>query len=343
MPSISVLLPVYNAGSDLHRAIQSILNQSYRDIEIIAIDDGSSDNSGQILDQYSKIDSRLRVFHQENAGALGKTLNIAAEHAHGKYLVRHDADDVSHPIRIENQIKYLEAHPDVGLCGIWTWYIDSDLGPLYSLEIPDNHKKMIAYLRTGKNPIVHGSVMMQSSIFQLLNGYRGSFAEDFDLWLRFSEVAKLGMCTQVGYYFWRSVGGITTGAHSRQKALIGLYKKLNKEREKFNKEITDWDEEYNKIIHIPNNENTTEEREASMHYSRGMQLLRIGLYAQAKHEFFQASTVQGVYANKARRNLKFIQLAPLMKVLYYIAEIDKPGFYARPLSMNTPLPDFAVK
>lgn len=342
MPLISILLPVYNGGKDLHRAIKGILNQTFRDFEIIAINDGSKDESGEILESYSLRDARLKVFHQQNAGALGKTLNIAAGYATGKFLARHDADDVSHPSRMENQINYLKSHPAVGLCGTWTWYIDSKLGPLYSLEIPDNHKKLASYLHNGKNPLVHGSVMLRSELFQQVNGYRGSYAEDFDLWMRMSELTQLGMCKKVSYYFWRSTDGITTGAHSRQAALITLYKKLRAERLKFNKEISDWDTEYNKIIHNVTSGNSSRERNSSMHYSRGVHLLRTGFFLEAKQEFEVACTSEGPYANKAKRNLSLIGLAPLLRIIYRLSEIGKPSFYAKSLNTNTTLPDFAV-
>src|SRR5450759_3347110 len=108
MPTVSVLFPVYNAVSDLARALRSLLNQTYQDFEVIAIDDGSTDGSGELLDKFECEDTRLRVIHQPNAGALGKVLNRAADLAKGKYLARQDADDASHPSRLEEQVHYLD-------------------------------------------------------------------------------------------------------------------------------------------------------------------------------------------------------------------------------------------
>ena len=166
MPLISVLLPVYNAANDLPRAVNSLLHQTLQDFEVIAIDDGSTDGSGDLLDRYAHADPRIRVFHQENAGALGKVLNRAAELARGKFLARQDADDASEPSRLENQVAYLEGHQNTGLCGTWAWFIDTNLGPLFSLELPDNHTLLSHYLNKGLNPFVHGSLMLRAEVFQ---------------------------------------------------------------------------------------------------------------------------------------------------------------------------------
>jgi glycosyltransferase involved in cell wall biosynthesis len=340
MPTISVLLPVYNAVNDLPRALKSLLNQTYHDFEIIAIDDGSTDGSGELLDSYAHSDQRIRVFHQSNAGALGKVLNRAAELAQGKYIARQDADDASAPTRLEKQVNYLDTHPETGLSGIWTWYIDSNLGPLFSLEIPDDHTRLCYYLSKGFNPFVHGSVMLRANLFKELGGYRGSYAEDFDLWIRLSEITRLGMCTDLGYYFWRSMGGISAGAHLRQQALIKLVHKLQAERAQYGREITEWDSEYQKIMDAPTAESSLEERNTFMHYARGLQLLRRKRLDAARTELRNAAAGQGIYAQKAKRNLSFFWLAPVLTMIYQLRERQEPFHFARRLPENTQLPSF---
>jgi glycosyltransferase involved in cell wall biosynthesis len=204
-----------------------------------------------LLDRYAHTDTRIRVFHQENAGELGKVLNRATQLAQGKYLARQDADDASDASRLENQVKYLEAHPDTGLCGTWVWFIDTSLGPLFSLELPDDHARLNHYLTKGMNPFVHGSIMFRADVFQKMGGYRGSYAEDFDLWLRMSEVTRLGICTALGYYYWRSEGGISSGANLRQQSLNQLSLKLHSERVRLGQEMTDWQSEW---IYLPTNQ-----------------------------------------------------------------------------------------
>jgi glycosyltransferase involved in cell wall biosynthesis len=340
MPNVSVLFPVYNAINDLPKSLSSLFNQSFRDFEVIAIDDGSTDGSGELLDRYAASDARLRVFHQENAGALGLVLNRAAGLAEGKYLARQDADDASQAFRFENQVNYLEAHPETGLCGTWAWFVDGSLGPLFSLELPDDVKRLGAFLNNGMNPFVHGSVMLRANDFQKMGGYRGSYAEDYDLWLRISEKKRIGMCTTLGYYYWRTVGGISAGAHIRQKALIKLILKLHFERLNLGGEITRWADEYQAIVDMPVNESNLDERQTSMHYARGLQLLRRRRFEAARSEFEKAAFGHGQYAIKARRNLSFIGLAPVLAAFYGLLKRQEPEQYARTLPIGTSLPNF---
>jgi glycosyltransferase involved in cell wall biosynthesis len=343
MPLVSILLPVYNAASDLPRAVRSLLEQTFKDFEVIAIDDGSTDGSGDLLDRYAHADTRIRVFHQENAGVLGKVLNLAAEHAQGKYLARQDADDASDASRLENQVKYLEAHPDTGLCGTWVWFIDTSLGPLFSLELPDDHARLNHYLTKGMNPFVHGSIMFRADVFQKMGGYRGSYAEDFDLWLRMSEVTRLGICTALGYYYWRSEGGISSGANLRQQSLNQLSLKLHSERVRLGQEMTDWQSEYQKIVDIPTDESDPGERQTLLHYARGLQLLHHKRFAASQDEFKKAAAGQGLYAKKARRNLSIFWLAPALSIAYHLLECREPFHFARILPARTDLPSFSPK
>lgn len=340
MPVVSVLLPVYNALPDLARALHSLSAQSLTDFEVIAIDDGSTDGSGEKLEEYAQADPRFRIFRQPNAGALGKVLNRAAELAQGKYLARQDADDASEPSRFENQVKYLEAHHETGLCGTWAWFIDARLGPLFSLELPDDHALLSHYLTQGMNPFVHGSLMLRAEVFRKAGGYRGSYAEDFDLWLRMGEIAHLGMCKTLGYYFWRSVGGISAGANLRQRSLIRLALKLHSERLQLGHETTNWQGEYQKIIDRPTAESDPAERQTLLHYARGLQLLRRQRFDASRAELEQAAAGQGLYAKKARRNLSTFWLAPALSIAYRIMETREPFHFARRLPQGTELPIF---
>jgi len=338
MPLVSVLLPVFNAEKDLPRAMKSLLEQTFSDLEIIAVDDGSTDNSGKLLDSYSKSDSRIRVIHQENARELGKVINTAANIAHGTFLARQDADDASHTDRIANQVDFLQNNKNVGACGTWSWFIDAELGPLYSLELPNNHNRLNNYLLDGKNPFVHGSMMFRADIFQQTGGYRGSYAEDFDLWLRFSEVAKLGMVTSLGYYYWRSINGISIGANGRQQKILELALALHSERTKSGYEKTNWESEFKRITQQTLTESDAEERQTAMHYVRALQLLQFHRYDLAKTEFSKASSGKGLFAGKARRNLAFFQFAPTLSLLYKMLEKREPNKYARRLPAGTKLP-----
>lgn len=110
IPCISVIVPVYNTEKHLHKCINSILNQTFRDLELILIDDGSSDNSGMICDEYAKKDNRVRVFHQENCG-VSVARNVGIDNAKGEYITFVDSDDYITSFALE------VLHMDIVACG----------------------------------------------------------------------------------------------------------------------------------------------------------------------------------------------------------------------------------
>ncbi len=115
-PLVSVLLPVYNAGPYLAAALGSILRQDYDRLEVIAIDDGSTDNSLEILERYRRADNRVSVISRENRGLVA-TLNEGLRLAQGELVARMDADDVAYPWRLSRQVALFERRPELGFCG----------------------------------------------------------------------------------------------------------------------------------------------------------------------------------------------------------------------------------
>src|SRR5687768_15279009 len=117
-PAVSVVMPAYNAGAYLRDAVNSILEQTFRNFEFIIINDGSSDETASILQEFERVDSRMRVFHQENQGMIA-ALNRGCRAARGEYIARMDADDVSHVDRLERQLDYMIRRPHIGILGTW--------------------------------------------------------------------------------------------------------------------------------------------------------------------------------------------------------------------------------
>src|SRR5437867_5435169 len=111
-PKVTVLLPVRNGAAHLHQSLDSILSQTFSDLEMLVINDGSEDETPEILQTYAERDRRIRVVHQESAG-LVKTLNRGLAEARTELVARQDADDLSEPTRIEKQVAYLQGHPEV--------------------------------------------------------------------------------------------------------------------------------------------------------------------------------------------------------------------------------------
>ena len=195
---ISVLLPVRNAERYVGMAIESILSQTYGDFELLALDDGSSDRSFQILRDYEVRDDRVRVFSRENRG-LVYTLNELIAKARGQYLARMDADDISLAKRFEHQVEFLESHRDHVMVGGFHELINGDNQRIGIIKHPLNHNDIDNLHLKGFCCFSHPSVMLRTPIVRKLKGYSQQFeaAEDLELWLRMAEHGKIANIPEV--------------------------------------------------------------------------------------------------------------------------------------------------
>lgn len=195
-PLVSILMPVYNGAKYLADAIESILNQSLTNYELIIINDGSTDETSAILDHYS--DSRIiYVTHQHNQG-LVKTLNQGLRLARGYYIARMDADDISLPKRLERQVQFLEQHPHIGILGTQVMYIDPQGRPL-SRSFNPTQPHLLPWHLLFSNCISHPSVMVRRAIYDHLDGYNlvSLHVEDYDLWLRAMFVTQMANLDEI--------------------------------------------------------------------------------------------------------------------------------------------------
>lgn len=192
MPKVSVIMAVYNGGEYLRLAIDSILQQSFRDFEFIIINDGSQDNSLEVLTEYAKIDDRIRIISRENKGLVA-SLNEGIAEAKTPLIARMDADDICLPERLTKQVEFLHQHEDIVCVGTAQIIIDEDGDELTTLNVPTGDREIQEKLLQGNCPIEHPSVMFRTDVVKALNGYRKEFetAEDYDLWLRIGELGKL--------------------------------------------------------------------------------------------------------------------------------------------------------
>ena len=182
-PLVSVVLPVYNGDKYLAEAIESILAQTHSDLELIAINDGSTDESQQILDKYTKLDSRVHVVSRENRG-LVSTLNEAMGLARGAWIARMDQDDIALPHRLERQLEWLEK-TGADITGSWVRRFGTSDKRVIKLRETDAAIKMEMLFCS---PFAHPSVMMRTTLAKQLR-YDQSWekAEDYDLWERAAE------------------------------------------------------------------------------------------------------------------------------------------------------------
>lgn len=216
-------MAVYNAAPYLREAIGSIRAQSLRDWELICVDDGSTDESRRILEEFARGDSRLRVVSRKNTGPAGAR-NEALALARAPLVAIMDADDISLPGRLAAQAEFLRLRPDVVCVGSRILVIDQDGDPvnLYRLplthdEIDDRHVK----LGLGGG-IMHSAAMMRTSTLRLAGGYRAQFepAEDLDLWLRIAELGRLANLEEVVVQYRLNPNGLSHTRRSLQNRQV---------------------------------------------------------------------------------------------------------------------------
>lgn len=184
-------MPVYNAEKYLKEAIESILNQTFRDFEFIIINDGSADGTADIIARYQQMDNRIRVYSQENKG-IAASRNRGCQLARGEYIAVMDADDVSLPERLAKQTSYMETHPDIGVLGTWTVNIDENGKPMHEMCLP-TAPGVLGWHLLFENCIANSSVMMRLDTIARLGFYctGAVHAEDYELWTRAIDVTGI--------------------------------------------------------------------------------------------------------------------------------------------------------
>jgi glycosyltransferase involved in cell wall biosynthesis len=184
MARVSVVMAVYNAAKYLRESVDSILSQTFRDLELIVVNDASTDASAEILQAFD--DPRIRVItHATNQGAAASR-NDALAAARGDFVAIMDADDISAPSRLEVQVSFLDSHPDVALVGCAVYdNIDDQGSTLHTSHLPEDNDAIQRTL-VERWCFLHPSIMFRKEVYEQVGGYRNEFepAEDHDFILR---------------------------------------------------------------------------------------------------------------------------------------------------------------
>ncbi len=183
---ITILMPVYNAAEFAGEAVNSILTQSYPYFELLIIDDGSSDNTSAIIESYN--DERIRLISHKGNKGLQYTLNEGIELSSHELIARMDADDISHPWRIEKQVAYMQAHPDCAMVDCWVKVMDKDKK---FIRAEGKHSKFVYYTLTFECCIYHPAVLYRKEAVQSVGGYKWPYGEDYDLFWRLSRKYRI--------------------------------------------------------------------------------------------------------------------------------------------------------
>ncbi len=197
-PAVSVVLPVFNAERFLGEAIDSTLMQTFADLELIAVDDGSTDRSLEILHDYESRDERVRVIARSHTGIVGAR-NHGIKAARGRYVAALDNDDAMYPTRLAEQVVFLEDQEDAVAVGAAALLVDIDGDPLIDRRLPTAADDIEQELLNGRNPMMQPGVLFRRDTLLEIGGYRESsnYSEDYDLFLRLSERGELRNLNQV--------------------------------------------------------------------------------------------------------------------------------------------------
>ena len=203
-PKVTVLMPVYNGETYLAEAIESILNQTFADFEFLIIDDGSTDNTWDILNNFN--DSRIRLVKNNQNMGITKTLNKGLQLARSNYVARMDADDICIQERLQRQKAFLDENLNFAMVGSWIEVIDEIGRKIKRINFP-----IVSYLLRWRllytNTFAHSAVMFRKDAALGVGGYSEKlrYAQDYDLWSRISihwDVANIP-AVLVQWRFWK--------------------------------------------------------------------------------------------------------------------------------------------
>ncbi len=216
-PLVSVIMPAYNAEQYIGEAIESILHQTFRDFELIIIDDGSNDGTLHVIQSYAQRDKRIVVVSSEQNGGVGHARNLGLARARGELIALMDADDISLSHRLDAQVRFLRAHPKVGLVGGAILFVDAQKKPIAErrFRVDDAAIRKVIFLLM---PCCMGSAMIRKNVFLQVGVFDTDYpvAEDYELCFRIGRVAQFANLEEILFWYRRRPGSLT---HERMRAV----------------------------------------------------------------------------------------------------------------------------
>ena len=187
--NISILLPVFNCGLYVKSAIQSIINNSFENYEVIVVNDGSTDNTLETIKQFN--DPRIKIYNKENSGLI-ETLNYGLDKCNYPIIMRMDGDDLIHHKKIETQLNYFTKNQSI-LTGTQGFTIDLNDNKTGTINLPLTHDEIVKSLLKLSSGLIHPSIMFYKDALLKIGGYNQNFkhAEDYDMYLRLSKIGKI--------------------------------------------------------------------------------------------------------------------------------------------------------
>lgn len=219
-PTFTVLLCVYNDERFLESALAGLRAQTFRDFELLVVNDASTDRTGEILDEFARRDRRIRVHVNNKNLGLTRSLNVGLRLARGRYIARHDSDDVSSPDRLARQYKRLQDDPSLGLVGAAYRVVDAR-GCTLAVHRQPVEDAAIRWQLLFHNAFCHSSVAARRDVIERVGGYdeRLACAQDFDLWTRVSRTARCANLARPLVAFRANEAGVSATRRSLQQQI----------------------------------------------------------------------------------------------------------------------------
>jgi glycosyltransferase involved in cell wall biosynthesis len=229
-PKVSIIMPVYNNAAFIGQAIASIIAQTFLDWELIVIDDGSKDDSGNIADRLAEKDSRIRVIRSGINQGLTASLNLGLKEARAEIIARLDSDDYwVDNSKLEKQFQFL-AQRDYALVGTEGMAVDESGKPLFKMEFAHTDEQIRKEILR-HNCFIHSSVMFRKAAALSYNGYKNSegYVEDYELWLELGLTHKFAVLPLLAVHYRINSTGLTySNTIPQWQAFINLMKRFRK-------------------------------------------------------------------------------------------------------------------
>lgn len=211
-PEVSVLMPVFNGAEFVGRAADSILRQTLRNLELIIIDDGSTDNTWTVLEKLAERDRRVHICRNKSNVGMPRTSNRALSLSKGQFIARQDADDWSYPERLEKQLCYMKGNDECVALGSQMLVVNSDWLPTRLTKFPLSHEEIeFRHINGFGMQLPHPTMVVRAEAMRLIGGYREEFllSDDYDLILRLAEIGKVRNLTDVLVRYMKHENSIT--------------------------------------------------------------------------------------------------------------------------------------
>ena len=221
-PRVSVLMPVFNAEATVERAARCVLDQTLRALELVVVDDGSTDGSAGVLDRLADADPRVRLLRRPNTGLTGALVDAQAAAA-APLLARMDADDTCDPTRLQRQVGFLDHHPEVGLISTGIRFVTAGgarlpADPRLQRAWAGGHGALVAGLERGLQTLCHAAMVVRRSALEDAGGYDRAYepAEDLELFLRLSRRTRLACLAEPLYDVHLHAGSVSASRTREQ-------------------------------------------------------------------------------------------------------------------------------